>query len=165
MTGFFIFLQSSSLYNLFTLRGVSADFILISICLTGFFLGPVPGEIFGFVAGFVLDVLGGGLLGISAFTYTLVGFGVGVAGRKVYSTSILISIVLIVVVTLVKAAVLGMLAAFFLKAGYFGYFSQGRIFLEVLLNCVIYPILYFLITKFERNISTQDAVHFNRYRQ
>jgi cell shape-determining protein MreD len=94
-----------------------------------------------------------------------VGFGVGVAGRKVYSTSILISIVLIFVVTLVKAAVLGMLAAFFLKAGYFGYFSQGRIFLEVLLNCVIYPILYFLITKFERNISTQDAVHFNRYRQ
>jgi rod shape-determining protein MreD len=162
--GFFIFLQSSSLYAFLEFRGVSPDFLLVSICLSAFFLGPVPGEIMGFAAGFIVDIFAGGLLGISAFTYTLIGFGAGVAGQKVYSTSMLVPVILMFVVTVVKALILGMLAALFLKPGYFGYFSQGRVFLEVVFNCAISPFFFFLITRFERNVSTEHAVHFYRYR-
>jgi rod shape-determining protein MreD len=163
--GFFIFLQSSSLYSFMELRGVSPDFLLVSLCISAFFLGPMAGEIIGFAAGFAVDILAGGLLGISAFTYTLIGFGAGIAGQKVYSTSILVPVILMFIVTLVKASVLGMLAALFLKPGYFGYFTHGRVFLEVVFNCVVSPIFFFLIARIERNVSAEHAVHFYRYRQ
>jgi rod shape-determining protein MreD len=161
--GFFIFLQSSSLYSFLELRGVSPDFLLVSICLSAFFLGPVAGEIIGFAAGFAVDILAGGLLGISAFTYALIG--AGIAGQKVYSTSILVPVILVFIVTILKASILGMLAALFLNPGYFGYFSHGRVFLEVVFNCAISPVFFFLIARFERNGSTEHAVHFYRHRQ
>lgn len=165
MIGFFIFLQSSSLYSFLELRGVSPDFLLVSICISAFFLGPVAGEVIGFAAGFAIDILSGGLLGLSAFTFTLVGFGAGIAGQKVYSTSVLVPVILVFVVTLVKASILGMLAALFLKPGYFGYFTHGRVFLEVVFNSAVSPVFFFLIARFERNVSTDNAVHFYRYRQ
>jgi len=124
----------------------------------------VPGEIIGFVTGFIVDILAGGLLGISAFTYTVVGFGVGIVGQRVYGTSLLIPITVLFVVTLIKAFLLGMLAAVFLKPGYFGYFSQGKIFLEVVLNSTIAPCFFILMTKLERKSSEQHEVHFSRYR-
>jgi rod shape-determining protein MreD len=165
MIGFFIFLQSSSLYSFLELRGVSPDFLLVSICISAFFLGPVAGEVIGFAAGFAIDILSGGLLGLSAFTFTLIGFGAGIAGQKVYSTSLLVPVILVFVVTFVKASILGMLAALFLKPGYFGYFAHGRVFLEVVFNCAVSPVFFFLIARFERNVSTDNAVHFYRYRQ
>jgi rod shape-determining protein MreD len=164
MTGFFIFFQSSSLYSFLELRGVSPDFLLVSICISAFFLGPVAGEVIGFAAGFAVDVLSGGLLGLSAFTFTLIGFGAGIAGQKVYSTSVLVPVILVFVATLVKGSILGMLAALFLKPGYFGYFTHGRVFLEVVFNCAVAPVFFFLIARFERNVSTDNAVHFYRYR-
>ena len=60
MIGFFIFLQSSSLYSFLDLRGVSPDFLLVSICISAFFLGPVAGEVIGFCGRFRLDILSGG---------------------------------------------------------------------------------------------------------
>jgi rod shape-determining protein MreD len=163
--GVLIFFQSSSLFRVLEFRGVSPDILLAFICVSAFFLGPVPGEIMGFVAGFVVDILAGGLLGLSAFTYTLLGFGAGIAGQKVYSTSVLVPVILLFVTTLVKASVLSLLAALFLKAGYFGYFSRGSVFLEAVFNCAISPFFFFIVHRFEREGSTEHAVHFYRYRQ
>jgi len=148
----FIFLQSSPLSVHLALWGVSPDFLLITVSLAAFLLGPVPGQIIGFTAGLVVDIISGGLLGISAFTFTIIGFGVGIVGQKVYGNSILITISLLFFGTLIKAVVLSMLAALFLRPGYFGYFSQGRIFLEAVLNGVIAPVLFILITGVEKRL-------------
>lgn len=151
----FIFLQSSSIYDNLSIRGVTPDFLLIVISLAAFVLGPVSGQIIGFITGFVLDIIPPvGLLGVSAFTYTIVGYGVGVLGQKVYGNSILITITFIFIVTLLKAAILSMLAAIFLEPGYFGYFAQGEIFLEAVMNSIITPILFIPIIKIEREMIT-----------
>jgi rod shape-determining protein MreD len=151
----FIFLQSSSVYDNLSIRGVTPDFLLIVISLAAFVLGPVSGQIIGFITGFVLDIIPPvGLLGVSAFTYTIVGYGVGVLGQKVYGNSILITITFIFIVTLLKAAILSLLAAIFLEPGYFGYFAQGRIFLEAVMNSIITPILFIPIIKIEREMIT-----------
>lgn len=149
LLGLFIIFQSSPLSHHFVLRGVSPDLLLITISLSAFLLGPVPGQIIGFSVGLIVDIISGGLLGITAFTFTIIGYGVGIVGQKVYGNSILISITLLFVVTLVKAVVLSMMAALFLKPGYFGYFSQGRIFLEAVLNSVIAPVLFIIVTRVE----------------
>ena len=151
----FIFLQSSSIYDNLSIRGVTPDFLLIVISLAAFVLGPVSGQIIGFITGFVLDIIPPvGLLGVSAFTYTIVGYGVGVLGQKVYGNSILITITFIFIVTLLKAAILSLLAAIFLEPGYFGYFAQGEIFLEAVMNSIITPILFIPIIKIEREMIT-----------
>ena len=147
-----VFYQSSPISSNVVVRGVSPDFLLVAISLAAFILGPIPGQIIGFIVGLIIDIISGGLLGISAFTFSIIGYGVGVVGKKVYGNNILITITILFVVTLIKASILSMLAAIFLKPGYFGYFSQGRIFLEAVFNSLIAPILFIIITKIEGRI-------------
>jgi len=153
VTGFFIFFQSTSFYEGLNVKGVNPDFLLITISIAAFILGPMPGQIIGFLTGIICDILAGGLLGISAFTYTVIGYGVGIVGLKLYGRSILISTILLFIATLVKAVLLTILAAFFLRPGYFGYFSHGRIFLEAVLNCLITPPLFFIVTKIKEKVA------------
>ena len=147
-----VFYQSSPISGHVVIRDVSPDFLLVAICLAAFILGPIPGQIIGFIVGLVIDIMSGGLLGISAFTFSIIGYGVGAIGQKVYGNNILITIAILFVVTLIKASILGMLAAIFLKPGYFGYFSQGKVFLEAVLNSLIAPILFIIITKIEGRV-------------
>jgi cell shape-determining protein MreD len=90
---------------------------------------------------------------MSAFTYTLIGYGVGIVGGMVYGRNILVSIVLLFFVTIVKGVLLSMLAAMFLEPGYFAYFSQGRIFLEAVINCLLTPPLFFIIMRVKKMVT------------
>ncbi len=153
LLAFFVFFQSTLFYDKINLRDVSPDFILIILSIAAFLLGPMPGQIMGFGVGLVVDILSGGLLGMSAFTYTIVGYGVGIVGGMVYGRNILISIILLFFVTIVKGVLLSMLAAMFLEPGYFAYFSQGRIFLEAVINCLLTPLLFFIIMRVKKAVT------------
>lgn len=148
----FIFFQSTDLYSHISVNSVGPDFILIVLSIAAFLRGPMPGQILGFFVGLTLDILSGGLLGISAFTYTVLGYGVGMLEGKIYGSSILFSIILLFFVTLAKALLLSMLGAIFLKTGYFGYFSQGRVFLEAIMNSLLTPPFFFVITRIEGKV-------------
>jgi rod shape-determining protein MreD len=153
LIGFFVFFQSTLFYSNMNIQGVNPDFLLITLSITAFLLGPMPGQIFGFVTGLTLDILSGGILGISAFTFTAIGFGVGIVGGMVYGRNMLVSIILLFFVTIAKAALLSMLGAIFLQPGFFGYFSQGRIFLEAVINCLLTPPLFFIIMRLRKLVS------------
>jgi rod shape-determining protein MreD len=148
-----IFFQSTSLYDNINVRNAAPDFILIILCIAAFLSGPVPGEILGFVTGFVVDILSGGLLGLYAFTYTVIGYGVGLVGQRVLGKSVLITITLLFFVTLAKAAILSMFAALFLKPGYFGYFTKGMVFLEAVMNGLIAPLLFLIINRIQVRVA------------
>lgn len=149
---FFIFFQSTDIYSGIGINGINPDFILIVLTIGAFILGPMSGQILGFLVGLVLDIMSGKLLGISAFTYTVIGFGVGLLGSKVYGSSILIFIIFLFFATLAKALLFSMLGTIFLKAGYFGYFSQGKVFLEAVMNSLLTPPFFFIITRIKRRV-------------
>jgi len=153
LLGFFVFFQSTNIYDNLTVREVTPDFLLITVSIAGFLLGPMSGQIAGFFTGLVADILSGGLLGMSAFTYTFVGYAVGMVGKLVYGRSILISTTLTFFVTLLNALLLTLLAALFLKPGYFGFFSNGRVFLEAVLNCLFALPLFFIIARFQGKVA------------
>jgi rod shape-determining protein MreD len=153
LIAFSIFFQSTLFFTNINIRGVNPDFVLIILAIASFLLGPMPGQIMGFATGLVLDILSGGLLGITAFTYTVIGFGVGIVGGMVYGRNILISIILLFFVTILKAVLLSMLAAVFLESGYFGYFGQGRIFLEAVINCLLTVPIFFIIMKVKKLVT------------
>ena len=148
-----LFLQSTDFYDEFSIRSVSPDFLLIFIALAGFITGPLPGVITGFLTGIISDIFSGGLLGLSAFAYTVAGYLSGLAGARIYGRNIIVAVLLLFVMTVVKALLLSMFAALFLEPGYFGLFSQGRVFLQAVMNCVLTPLLYYIIMKIEDKIS------------
>ncbi|MGQ9614790.1 MAG: rod shape-determining protein MreD [Spirochaetota bacterium] len=148
----FIFFQSTDIYSGISINGINPDFILIILTIEAFILGPMSGQVLGFLVGLVLDIMSGKLLGISAFTYTAIGFGVGLLGSKVYGSNILISIIFLFFATLAKALLFSMLGTIFLEAGYFGYFSQGKVFLEAVMNSLLTPPFFFIITRIKRRV-------------
>ncbi len=153
LTGLFIFLQSTQFYDSVSIRGVQPDFVLISVCVAAYLLRSLAGQVIGFCAGLVLDILAGGLLGISAFAYTVIGYGVGTVGGKLYGNSIFTSAIILFFATLIKALLMSMAAAVFLEPGYFGYFTHGRVFLEAILNCFLAPPLFFVITRLDERVA------------
>lgn len=153
LTGLFIFLQSTQFYDSVSMRGVQPDFVLISVCVAAYLLGSLAGQVIGFCAGLVLDILAGGLLGISAFAYTVIGYGVGTVGGKLYGNSIFTSAIILFFATLIKALLMSMAAAVFLEPGYFGYFTHGRVFLEAILNCFLAPPLFFVISRLDERVA------------
>lgn len=149
---FFIFIQSTPFYENISIQDVYPDLILISFLLIALFIGPFGGEILGFGVGFFLDVLGGGLLGITAFTYTVLGYGTGLIGEKIYGRGILFPVLLLFIGTILKGIILSLLATIFLEAGYFGFFKEGKIFLESVLNAVIAPFFFLIFSSIEKRV-------------
>jgi rod shape-determining protein MreD len=58
------------------------DFVLVAVVVTALVAGPVTGLLTGSVAGIAQDALAGGVIGVSGFAKTVVGFLVGVIGRQ-----------------------------------------------------------------------------------
>ncbi len=151
--GALIVFQSTFVYNSITVRDVGPDFLMIIVVAISFFLGSVSGEIFGFITGIIADIISGGLLGLSAFTYTVIGYGVGLLGNKIYGNYYILSIFIVFVATFVKALIMAMLGSLFIKPGYFGFFTHGRIFLEAVMNGVISPLFFLIVYKIENRVT------------
>lgn len=61
----------------FEIDRVSPDVITIVIVYSSFYFGRLNGTIFGFVGGFIFDLVSGGIIGSGMFAKTLVGFLAG----------------------------------------------------------------------------------------
>ncbi len=58
--------------------GVAPEIGLVATVAVAFIAGPAAGSVFGFAAGFSLDLFLQTPLGMSSFVWTIVGFAVGV---------------------------------------------------------------------------------------
>ncbi len=83
-----------SLFSRFSYEGARPDVMILLAVLAGFTMGPDRGAIVGFASGLAFDVVLATPLGLSAFVYTVVGYGVGaVSGGVVRSSRFLPSLV------------------------------------------------------------------------
>jgi len=60
-----------------TLFGVSADLSPLLVASVGFIVGSVPGAVFGFFFGLLMDTMLYAKLGVSSLVFTAVGYGAG----------------------------------------------------------------------------------------
>lgn len=61
-----------------SIAGVSPSIAVLTVVAVGLTDGPESGLRYGFAAGVLVDLLSGGLVGLSALVFLLVGFGSGV---------------------------------------------------------------------------------------
>ena len=71
-----VVLQLSGIGPVYVLGG-HFDVVPLAVAATAFYAGSVPGAATGFAAGFLLDLLVGGVMGASSLVLTAVGYGVG----------------------------------------------------------------------------------------
>jgi rod shape-determining protein MreD len=81
------------------------DLVLIVVVYVGIKSGPATGLLAGTVAGLIQDALAGGVLGIGGLAKTLVGFMAGVLGTQFIVTAPLPRFMLLLVATVVHAAI------------------------------------------------------------
>ena len=67
--------------------GVDPDLPLIVTAFLALRRGPEIGCLAGFIAGFLQDMAGGGLIGIQALTKALAGFGMGLLVGRLWVAS------------------------------------------------------------------------------
>lgn len=75
------------LFARFSYEGAQPDVMILLAIAAGFVAGPEKGAVVGFASGLVFDVVLTTPFGLSAFVYTLIGYGVGVAGLSIVRSS------------------------------------------------------------------------------
>jgi rod shape-determining protein MreD len=93
--------------------GVTPDLPLIVTVFLALRRGPEVGCLAGFVAGFLQDMAGGGLIGVQALTKALAGFGMGLLVGRLWVASPLVQVPGLVLLTVVEGLMRYSLLEFF----------------------------------------------------
>jgi len=116
-----------------SLAGVTPDLPLIVTVFVALQRGPGTGCLTGFVAGFLQDMAGGGLIGVQAFTKALAGFGMGLLVGRLWVSSPLVQVPGLVLLTVAEG-----LARYFLLQFFHFPASLGTLMAYVILPQALY---------------------------
>lgn len=103
----------SSVVPAFSVGGITPDLPLILTVLIALRRGPEVGCVVGFLAGFLQDVAGGGLVGVQALTKALAGFGMGLLVGRFWVSSPLVQVPGLVLLTVAEGLARFLLLQFF----------------------------------------------------
>jgi rod shape-determining protein MreD len=116
-----------------SLGGITPDLPLIVTVFVALERGPVTGCLTGFVAGYLQDVAGGGLIGVQALTKALAGFGMGLLLGRFWVSSPLVQVPGLVLLTVAEGiARYGLLRFFHFPV------SLGELMAHVILPQALY---------------------------
>jgi rod shape-determining protein MreD len=121
---------------------------LIALCYFSLRKGPVSGLFIGVVAGFVADTIGGGLFGVSAFSYAVVGFLTGEAGYRFFLTKPPIEGVVVGVAVVVNLIVIKLLSAIFSFGA--SPLSFSSVFIRFFANGILFACFLLLLAGYRR---------------
>jgi len=122
-----------SVVPVLSLGGVTPDLPLIVTVFVALQRGPVAGCLTGFVAGFLQDMAGGGLIGVQALTKALAGFGMGLLVGRFWVSSPLVQVPGLVFLTVAEG-----LARYFLLQFFHFPTSLGELMAHVILPQALY---------------------------
>ncbi|MBR6329631.1 MAG: rod shape-determining protein MreD [Lachnospiraceae bacterium] len=93
-----IFIMQGTLFKAIAFSGVAPNAVLMLVSCFGFMRGQNEGMMVGFVCGLLTDAFfGGGIIGIYAFIYTLMGYINGYFHRIFYPEDIKLPIIFIAI--------------------------------------------------------------------
>jgi rod shape-determining protein MreD len=142
-------LLQSTLLNAINLGGVHPDLALIVLIFVSMRRGAMVGQVSGFAAGFLEDLMNVSPLGFHSLLRTVMGFLYGLLSGNVFIDPFLMPIILAVVATVLKGLLSGLVSAIFgLAASGFITFT-GRLWIEAGYNGVVAPFLFALLNLFK----------------
>lgn len=130
------YLLQSTLFQTFSLGGVSPNILIILTSCFGFMGGKKEGMFVGFISGMILDVLFGRYLGVYSIIYLFIGYLNGMFSSIFYPEDIKLPMILITSSELIYCFVI-YISLFLLR----GRFNFGYYFLHIILPEIVYTIL------------------------
>jgi rod shape-determining protein MreD len=135
----------STLLNRIAILGVRPDLALVVLVFVALRRGSMTGQIAGFAAGIVEDVVSAAPVGFHMLMRTLIGFLYGLFAGNVFVDPLLMPIVLTIAATILKGIISGVVSLVFgLSASGFLYFA-GRLWIEAGYNALAAPFLFALL--------------------
>jgi rod shape-determining protein MreD len=134
-----VVLQSTALEYV-AIGGVKPDLALIVLVFVAVHGGPMAGQVSGFIAGLVQDFLSLPPLGMSALVRTTIGFVYGRLQGALAAGSVLAPVVLVLLATVMKGALLWLAASLFAPAFRLGFTVASLI--ELGYNSLLAPLLF-----------------------
>ncbi len=161
-----LYLVETSLFSSLTVWGVRPDLVLVLVCAVGLHRGLRDGAIAGFLAGLLLDLGEGQLIGLGAVTKALAGAGAGLIGQTLFGTNALVpALVLLCASVLEQTAYLFGSWAF----GVYRPFGDGlwRVILpsawvDALTGIILFPLIASLVRRYsvigkERGVGSAEG--------
>ena len=141
------FLLQSALTHIVPNQARMVDLFVLVVVYCGLVGGETHAMLAGAAGGWMQDVqFGGGVVGLSGLTKTMVGFGVGLAGSRFQLTEPMARVLVLFVATLVDALVFERLAAAFdvrLQT-----LSLAGLFTRAVLNAALGGVLFFYADRY-----------------
>ena len=141
-------LQSAVLYRIAFL-GITPDLALCVLVFSAYVNGTMVGQVSGFFSGLFYDFLSASPLGMNCLIRTITGALAGIFKGQFFLDVIFMPVVLCVIATLLKAAVVLILHLIMGSAVPQISFTTPVFWIELGLNAVSAPLLFFLLKKFK----------------
>ncbi len=128
------------------------DLVLILVISYGLLRGPDEGLLFGLLAGFFLNLLSGGVIGIEALSKMLAGYCAGLLEKNIFKDNLLVPFIAVLFGTLLfNTFSVVMHMAFMANFNFWGAIIS-IVLPQALYNAVLAPLVYFYLLKAERFI-------------
>lgn len=143
-----LFLETAILSNLYFLP-VVPDLLLLYTVYVAIHRGCLHGETEGFASGILLDCLSSAPIGLNALLRTITGFVSGLFFLTINTHGFIIPVIIGFCATVLKIVLLSIIS-FFFPGNVFAYdLFSSSVWIEVLLNSLFAPVLFFICSKFE----------------
>ncbi len=147
--------------NFIEIFGVRPNLIIILIVSIALLEGRNHGAAVGFFAGLCMDAVVGVALGYQALIGMLLGVLLGNINKRFFKENMIVMIICTFISTfLYESAVIGITYTLGLKINYIETINSV-ILPEAALNCIVGVVIFFLITRINRKLSSLDVK--NRY--
>jgi rod shape-determining protein MreD len=152
---FFVVLQSTFL-RLLPLGPIVPDFVLVLCVYWGLYHPTVGGVLGSFILGYAVDTVSSRILGLNAFTMSLVFLAVYMSSRSIWLQNPMISVIVVFLASLVKGAALVLLWAVFLSVDEFWAGALRYVLMEALVAAALAPLIFALL---QRGQNYMDRLH------
>jgi rod shape-determining protein MreD len=140
-------LLQSTLLTRISIQGVKPDLALIVLVFLALRRGSMTGQVTGFLSGLAVDALSLSPLGFQAFIRTVLGFLYGRFHGTIFLDPVLMPMAAVMVATVLKALLSGLLMLLFTaEGGGFGPFG-GRLWIEVGYNALAAPFVFVVLNR------------------
>jgi rod shape-determining protein MreD len=139
-------LQSTIIPKISFLK-VLPDLALCILVFSAYINGTMMGQLSGFFSGLLIDFLSAAPLGLNCLVRTLIGALTGIFKGALFLDVFILPIILCALATLIKALVVYILHLIFGQAVPAYSFSSSILWIELGLNCLCAPLLFFLLKK------------------
>jgi rod shape-determining protein MreD len=138
-------LLQTTLFTHLRIDGVGPEVGLVCVLAVAYEDGPNPGAIFGFLMGLAMDLFLTTPLGLSAMTYAIIGFGVGVFQAGIVRSSPWLAPILGGIGGFVGGLVFIAIGAMVGQEGFLSAGSIKTVLIAALFDALIAPIVFPLV--------------------